>query len=96
MKPNPAPEEQAFRQAELDLLIRQYRLENFGDAFDRTLSMLNQLIREGVIDGGPGGLQKGLEMIVKADPAIEDTFMRFASAVADKTVDEIKQQEKPN
>lgn len=96
VNPEPTAEEMEFLQSELDIMVKQYRLEDFGDNLTKTLTLLNQMINAGLIEESREGIMKGLKIIVRVIPEVDDSFRRFALAVFDKTIDEIKQMEKPN
>ncbi len=89
-------EEIEFHAEELELMIRQYRLEDFGDALMKSVALIDKMIDWGVIKGSREGVMKGMEMIVQTHPDIDDSIRRFASAVFDKALDEIKQRQKPH
>jgi len=95
-KSEPTAEEMEFIKSELDLLVREYRLEDFGDSLAASVYLLDGMLSMGLIEKSREGIEKGMDIIVKRFPKIDDSFRRFASAVLDKTISEMKQMARPN
>ncbi len=81
---------------ELDLLIKQYCLEDFSDSLAAAVCLLKEMVTKGLIEKSRDGMMKGMDIIVKRFPKIADSFRRFVAAVYDKTAKEMKQVERPN
>ncbi len=92
----PTREEMEFLEYELDLLIKQYCLQDFGDSLVASFYLLNEMVTTGLIEKSWDGMMKGMDIIVKRFPTIDDSFRKFAAAVYDKTAKEMKQLERPN
>jgi hypothetical protein len=63
-----------FLEHEFDLLIKQYRLEDFGDSLATSVDLLNQMLSMGLIEENREGIMKGMNIIVKRFPKIDDTL----------------------
>jgi hypothetical protein len=92
----PFREEIEFRHAELDAFEKRYGLEDFGELLDCLLTTIRGMIRQGEIPGTKEGVMKAMSLIVSEHPEIDQYLRKFSMAVAEETVNEIKQAEKPN
>lgn len=92
----PTTEEIEFLEHELNLMIKQYRLEDFGDSLAISVELLNRMLDRGLIEENRAGIMQGMNIIVKNFPKIDNSFRRFALALMAKLRDEVKQMQKPN
>jgi primosomal protein N'' len=92
----PFTEEGKFSEYELDVLIKQYRLEDFADRLAASVELLNRMLSMRLIEESREGIMKGMNIIVKRFPKIDDSFRRLALAIIEKKRSDMKQIEKPN
>lgn len=92
----PTVEEMEFLRREFDLLIKKYRLEGLGNSLAASVYLLNEMFSMGLIEKSREGIMKGMDIIVKRFPEVDESFKKFASAYLAESQNEMKQMERPN
>lgn len=91
-----ASEETEFRLAEISAFEKRYGLEGFGALLDALLSTIKRMIRLDEIPETEEGVKKAMSVIVHEYPEVDRYLKKFTAAVAQETVNEIKQAARPN
>ena len=90
----PTEEELAFLEAELNLIIKDYGLEESEEAVNRLLELISKMIKEGKIKNNPEGIGKVLGIIFAEDPDLKYHFDKFIDLLNKKIIMDIKQSKK--
>jgi hypothetical protein len=80
----------------MDLMIKNYRMEDSADAMEKLFGLTQQMIERGVVEESPEGVQKAWDAIFEQRPELKAHFEKFTSVLFDETMREIESGEKPN
>jgi hypothetical protein len=91
--PMPTEEELEFAKAEMDLMIKNYRLEDSANSMDKLFELTQEMIDSGFVKKSAAGIEKAWDIIFREHPDIKEHFDKFTSILFKETLRELQQNE---
>jgi len=67
----PTAKELEFLEAEMDLLIKDHRVEDSANAMDKLFELTHEMMERGIVEKNPEGIKKAWDAIFSKQPEIK-------------------------